>query len=327
MPSSPLRQSASGTADSSGCTITFAAPPLTRVWTGSVMIPSSPITTAWTITVGGFPWGTMTGPGPYNVQALPGEQLKLVATSGVTSGDTYTASFIGSDDPRDAAMYVFPISPSGAASSGSPLASGGGPLVGSPVTVVPSSSTNTASIAFDVASASDVLILVVGSGAANELSGVTGCGATWSRVKYVAEGTATSAEMWIGTSPTKGAGTIVADFGASSDFSVTVLELSSITGTVGTAVTSTSTATSISASATGLAGGVVVAFASTQNNGATAVPEWSSQTTGAIPIILNTAAANESWPWLVLWPATSATTYTSAFTITSDSALIVAPLD
>lgn len=120
-----LRVTASGTADSSGCTITFGAVPLTRVWGGSIVIPLSPAATAWTITVGGFPWGVMTGPGPYNVQALPGEQVKAVATSGVTSGDVYTASLIGSDDPREGAAFLFPFSPSGVSSSGSPLASTG----------------------------------------------------------------------------------------------------------------------------------------------------------------------------------------------------------
>lgn len=200
MPSSPLRQSASGTADSSGCTITFAAPPLTRVWTGSVMIPSSPITTAWTITVGGFPWGTMTGPGPYNVQALPGEQLKLVATSGVTSGDTYTASFIGSDDPRDAAMYVFPISPSGAASSGSaPLPSGNSIFRGEGS----GTSGSTASTSFTIGNlvAGDTLVLAT-SAAGSSVATPSASGVSFTLITYATLNSYTVA-VYTATVPTE----------------------------------------------------------------------------------------------------------------------------
>lgn len=125
MASAPLRQSASGTADASGCTIKFQPVPLTRQWTGSILVANSPLTTTWTLTVGGFSWGTMTGPGPFNIQALANEVVELVTASGVTSGTVYTASFIGSDDPRGS-PYIFPISASGATAN-SPLASGGGP--------------------------------------------------------------------------------------------------------------------------------------------------------------------------------------------------------
>jgi len=116
-----LSNTAQATANTAGAvTITFPAPGLTRTWQGSVSVSGSPPGTPWQIFVGGSLIGVLFAPGPFGpVQALSGQAVTVVADIPLVSGQTYTASLTGVDDPSsDATPYSGPVAVSAASNQG-----------------------------------------------------------------------------------------------------------------------------------------------------------------------------------------------------------------
>lgn len=259
---------------------------------------------------------------------LQGPNTLVVSATGtdLVMDTLVTASLVGGSAPRG---EITPSGPLPFPSSSSVTGPGNGTkgsIIGAPVVVTPTSSTNTVNLPITVVSGADVLIVGVSGGPANEISTVTGAGATWSRIAYEPNSTTDSAELWIGTGITAGATTVIVTLSGNSDFTAFVVELEGLKGTVGTPSSTTASSGTISASVTGTKGGAVIALLCAQVSGAVPAPVWASMTSGGIVTNQKTATANEAIPWFVVWPDVSGATYEAAFTITSASALIVAPL-
>lgn len=94
-----LRRQITGTPNVNGTVeLSYPAVPVGRVWTGTVVIPSSDPAAIWEITIADQVWANLLGPGPFGpLQAVDGEQIVLDGT-GLTPGAQQTAIIIGSDD-------------------------------------------------------------------------------------------------------------------------------------------------------------------------------------------------------------------------------------
>lgn len=100
-----LQEGAAGIVDADGnVSLAFNAPPVNRVWQGTVSIlAGAPAGTQFTVLVGNQPYSTLYSPGPggpYQVQR--GQVLSLTYSGGdLTPGDQVTATLAGVNDPSD----------------------------------------------------------------------------------------------------------------------------------------------------------------------------------------------------------------------------------
>jgi hypothetical protein len=132
--SQALREPASGTVNGAGdVDLEFGAPSLNQVWTGSIVVQTDDAAIAWQVLIGGTPWGSFQGGGPYGpLQARANERVQLIGT-GATPAENIAGTFIGSLDPDDGSTpYVGPSSAVTTASSVTPVL-----ITGQPVEVVP----------------------------------------------------------------------------------------------------------------------------------------------------------------------------------------------
>ncbi len=120
-PSVQLYQTAYGVVDSIGkITLSMQGPPLNRVWQGTLSIIGSVLGVQFTVSIGNQASSIFFAPGPAGpYQLLHGQTISLTAT-GLISGTSYTAVFVGVDDPSEGATpYVGPII-AASGSSGAP---------------------------------------------------------------------------------------------------------------------------------------------------------------------------------------------------------------
>jgi hypothetical protein len=105
-----LNEYATSKSDGSGAvTLKFSAPPVGRVWQGTVTIPDASGSSLWTLSVGGQKFGNLGGPGPYGpLQAQSGQVIQLVG-SGLLPASPYTAVLSGINDPQESpSLYTGP---------------------------------------------------------------------------------------------------------------------------------------------------------------------------------------------------------------------------
>jgi hypothetical protein len=105
-----LNEYATSKSDGSGAvTLKFFAPPVGRVWQGTVTIPDASGLSLWTLSVGGQKFGNLGGPGPYGpLQAQSGQVIQLVG-SGLLPASPYTAVLSGINDPQESpSLYTGP---------------------------------------------------------------------------------------------------------------------------------------------------------------------------------------------------------------------------
>jgi hypothetical protein len=105
-----LNEYATSKSDGSGAvTLKFFAPPVGRVWQGTVTIPDASGSSLWTLSVGGQKFGNLGGPGPYGpLQAQSGQVIQLVG-SGLLPASPYTAVLSGINDPQESpSLYTGP---------------------------------------------------------------------------------------------------------------------------------------------------------------------------------------------------------------------------
>jgi hypothetical protein len=129
-----LNEYATGPSDGLGTvTLSFSAPPVGRIWQGTVTIPDASGTSSWVLSVGGQKFGNLAGPGPYGpLQAQSGQIIKLVG-SGLSLSIPYTAVLSGINDPQESpSLYTGP------SALPSPAAPGTVTVLGLPLFVAPS---------------------------------------------------------------------------------------------------------------------------------------------------------------------------------------------
>lgn len=87
----------------------YPSVPIGRIWTGTVVIPTSDPAAIWQITIADQVWANLLGPGPFGpLQAVDGEQIQLDGY-GLSVGVQQTAMLIGADDAEgEDAPYTGP---------------------------------------------------------------------------------------------------------------------------------------------------------------------------------------------------------------------------